>query len=240
MKFLNVLMLAGALTMTSTAFAQFANSGKSSGGSSADIAGYNRIGISYTNNLSSPNSIMQTDFDSWSLNGVSVDYLHGFSVSQSIPLFVEVGIGLNYGSGSLTDEYYYGTSYYDIDTTDFRNFNLQVPVNVAYHIPLAEDWTLAPYIGLNFKYGLSYKSKWSELENGDYSEEDWESLYDSGEDGDDETFKHFQIGWHIGTGVQFKQFYLGFQYGTDFTPIFKYNSAKINTSDFKVSLAYCF
>jgi hypothetical protein len=235
-------MLAGALTMTSTAFAQFANSGKSSGGSSADIADYNRIGISYTNTNYSPNhseNLDGDDVDSFSLDGVSIDYIHGFAVSPTLPLFVETGIGFTYASTS--EEY---EDYYDY-TDKINSFNLQVPVNLAYHVAIADDLTLAPYIGLNLKYGLSLKEKISYDVDDEYFEqyfndidtEESINLYDTG---DDLSFKRFQIGWHIGVGLQYQKVYLGLQYGTDFTPVLKDGKFKLNTSDFKVSLAYCF
>ncbi len=35
-------------------------------------------------------------------------------------------------------------------------------------------------------------------------------------DGSEYTWNRFQMGWQIGVGFQYKPFYLGVQYGTDF------------------------
>ncbi len=50
------------------------------------------------------------------------------------------------------------------------------------------------------------------------------------------TWKHFQMGWHIGAGLNYKALYLGLSYGTDFTEICK----KTKTSNFAVSVGYNF
>ena len=56
----------------------------------------------------------------------------------------------------------------------------------------------------------------------------------------DATWNRFQMGWHIGAGLQYNAFYLGVEYGTDFIPAFKYEKAKVNSSHQKISHGYCF
>ncbi len=38
----------------------------------------------------------------------------------------------------------------------------------------------------------------------------------------DLTWNRFQMGWHVGVGFQYKPFYLGVHYGTDFIPAYKH------------------
>jgi hypothetical protein len=232
MKILKVLMLACALTFTSTAFAQFANSGKSSAGSSGGDAPetYQRIGISYNNANFSPNK--KFDEDSYSLNGVGIDYIHGSSVSSTLPLYWEIGANLNYGAKSES---------YDEETYKYQLINLQVPVNLVYRYAASETLAIMPYVGLNFKGGIALREKYEY--DGDYYDDedsDWFSFYSKDDVGEDNTFNRFQFGWHIGVGAQFSSLYVGLQYGTDFIPAYSKDGAKINTADLKVSLAYCF
>jgi hypothetical protein len=218
MNLFKTIVLAGALAVSSTAFAQFAGSGNSSSQATSgnNVATYNRLGVSYTNTTYSPNKKMGGD--DVSLNGVSVDYLHGFSVSQTMPLYIEVGVNGNYATG-------------DDDDCDYTSINAQIPVNLAYRFAPSNNFALMPFIGLNFKGGIKLEEETSYNERDFYSEDDM---------GDDETYNRFQAGWHIGVGGQFNKFYIGLQYGTDFLAAYSKKKKKVDTSDFKLSVAYCF
>lgn len=137
MKTLKVIMLAGALATAATASAQFANSSSKSA-STGDNSGYNRIALSFNNTHFGYNKQAGGSDYNFSLNGVGLDYIHGFSVSSSLPMFVETGLNLNFGFGSE-----------DGDKIDFidgwvqekqsRQFiNLQVPVNFAYRFTITD------------------------------------------------------------------------------------------------------
>jgi hypothetical protein len=218
MNLLKTIVLAGALAVSSTAFAQFAGSGNSSSSASTgnDVTGYSRFGVSYTNTSYDFNK--EAGDLSISLDGVSIDYLHGFSVSQTMPLFFEVGVNANYAVGSKYD-------------MDYTSINAQVPLNLAYRYPVSDNLAIMPYVGLNAKFGIQLKAEYDGDDTDLYSEDDM---------GDDNAFNRFQLGWHIGAGVQINKFYVGLQYGTDFTPAYKNDDAKVNTADFKLSVAYCF
>ncbi|MDE6527544.1 MAG: hypothetical protein K2L78_00670, partial [Muribaculaceae bacterium] len=189
-----------------------------------------------------------------------------FSVSSSLPMFVETGLNLNFGFGSKN----IGKK---IDVEDFwmqpqikfQNINLQVPVNFVYRFNVMDDFSISPYVGLNFKLNLVSKMKTKFDHNipseflGEFDEEDlemldgkWINLFNSNEenmDGKDYTWNRFQMGWHIGVGFQYKPFYLGVQYGTDFIPAYKHTfeyegepseTYKVNTGNLKITLGYCF
>lgn len=224
--------------------------------SSASAEDYNRIGISYNNNHFGFNDWLKDGafeglIDGISLNGVGINYIHGFSLSQSTPIFIETGINANFGVGStdtkalLTDGYDYYSTEIELKA---QNVNLQVPVNFVYRIAASEDVTIAPYAGLNFKFNIVTKIKGKVSANGKSVESDWYSLFSENDMeeafGDDGTGNRFQMGWHIGVGVQYKPIYLGVSYGTDFIAAYsqKFNgkSAKINTGNLTVNVGYTF
>lgn len=180
-------------------------------------------------------------------NGFGLNYTHGFGVATN--MFVEVGANVDFLFGSRTDKYIGEES-----KVKFQNINLQVPVNYVYRFNITEGVSIDPYIGLNFKLHFTekYKGEYIDLEDPEYSESGkWISVFDKGEDamdGKDYTWNRFQMGWQIGVGVNYDNYYLGVQVGTDFIPAysheFKYDDesykCKVNSTNVKVSLGYTF
>lgn len=254
-------MLAGALATAATASAQFANTSSKSA-STGDYTGYNRIGISYNNTHFGYNKNAGGSDSNFSLNGVGIDYIHGFGLTSNYPIFLEVGLNATFNFGSDSEEgdkdYFYNDYWMRSKYTSKKQFiNLQVPVNFVYRFQVTDDWTIAPYLGLNFKLNVVGKFR-TDLEidhnvpsnllsqagirESDLKEEgEWQNVFDKDDMGsNDNTWNRFQMGWHIGCGFQYKPFYLGIQYGTDFIPAFKYEKAKVNTGNLKISLGYSF
>lgn len=230
---------------------------------SAFADGYNRAGVSYNNTHFGYNKEAGGKDDSFSTNGFGLEYIHGFNLTESTPIFLEVGANVNFDFGSKTwegeTERISGTDYWfrDKETNKKQYINLQVPVNFGYRFNVGENFKISPYVGLNFKFNLvgKYKLKGETESNipmnvweaAGYDAEDlewegkWQSVFSKDDmGGSDWTWNRFQMGWHVGVGFQYKPFYLGLQYGTDFIPAFKYEKAKINTGNLKVSLGYCF
>ena len=257
MKSLKAIMLAGALATAASASAQFANTGSNT--ASTDLDDYNRISVSYNNTHFGFNKEAGGSDRDLGLNGFGLNYIHGFSVSSTLPMFVETGLNLDFGFGSDTGDKVDIFDGWLQNKTKDQFINLQVPVNFAYKFAIADGVSVSPYVGLNFKFNLVGRSK-SELDYGGLDNEDIEDIldyfgYDSMSDFDsdwlsvfskddmgskDATWNRFQMGWHIGAGLQYNAFYLGVEYGTDFIPAFKYEKAKVNSSDLKISLGYCF
>ncbi len=215
--------------------------------------GYNRISVSYANKSVSGNKYFGSfynDKDKFSLNGIGVDYIHGFAVSSELPMFVETGLKLNTVVGSINGDKYEVDGKYAQGQMKARNMSLSIPVNFAYSFAIGDDMSLTPYIGLDFKFHLlgDYKYKVKTNISDDmlhmigYSKDDlegdWVNVFSK--DNFDPTFHRFQMGWHIGVGFQYKPVYVGLSYGTDFIPLFKYEDAKVNTADFALSVGYCF
>ena len=63
---------------------------------------YNRVGISYNNDHYGFNKEMKyDDYDGFSLNGVGIDYRHGFQLGAK-PMFIETGASFNFNFGSTS------------------------------------------------------------------------------------------------------------------------------------------
>lgn len=151
-----------------------------------EITSYNRIGLSYRNVRFSGGG------DGIGYNGAGFDYIHGFSLSSSIPVFLELG-----GNVSFTTRNNGG---------DYGGYmTIEMPVNCAYRISLADnEFGLSPFFGFVFKGNIIGTSDL------DYDTQYW---YDSND------FRRFQFGWNIGLNFDYKKLYLGFGYGTDFVKI---------------------
>lgn len=229
------------------AFSQFTTGGSSSSTFNSDpISDYNQLGIYYNNS----NFNYTYDGDSEddyvpTMNGFAVKYLHGFSVSKKLPMFVETGLNFNMNFGTLSDE--------DDDEYDYRYqyAALAVPVNFAYKFSINDNIAIKPFIGLNFKFNLLARerlnvtdSDWREyLEDKDLLKEyeEWYSFYSKDDMGDkDYTWNRFQMGWHIGVDFSFNKFIVGINYGTDFIPAWKYKKNKVSTQTLNVGVGLYF
>lgn len=85
------------LTASSATFAQFTNGG--SKGAAGDNSDYNKVSASFTLGSFSEKNYGSSG-DGTGLYGFSVGYSHGFNLSQSLPMFLEVGGEFNFHSGS--------------------------------------------------------------------------------------------------------------------------------------------
>ncbi len=238
MKAIKSLMMAGALAVATPAFAQFSNASaggnRSTGGSSMvkDCSPYDRISLSYSYDMG---KVDIKDADDKNYNGIAIDYIHGFSVSKTLPIFVETGIGVDFGfySDSPDSE----TKYYET-TIKGTAINFSVPVNVAYKFNINPTFSIQPYLGLNFKLNAFSETTTKTTYEDEDEDDDKHTInnFDKKDVGKDGQWKRFQLGWHIGVGVNYKAFYFGLSYGTDFMELAK----KVNTSTFKVGVGLNF
>jgi len=184
---------------------------------------YNTVGISYTNVALG----FDDDDDNFSLNGFSLDYNHGFSISKTLPMFIEAGARLNFGFHSDSEK---SNGWKAEVKTSWISFS--VPVNFAYKFGVGESVTLKPYTGINFKLNILGNEKYTETDrHGDKDSESYNFF-----DKDDWDFHRFQMGWQIGVDVQYKPFIFGLEYGIDFIKMRK----DVNSSQLSVKVAYQF
>lgn len=247
--------MAAALAIAVPASAQFSNGGGSKSASSQDLCkSYNRVGISYTNTgLSSHDYDFIEDEDHMSLNGFALEYIHGFSLSKTLPMFIETGAKINFGFGAAAGDEY---DYYDLEVTpklQMQNIYLAVPVNYAYKFGIGDNCAITPYLGLNLKLHLMGRFREKndvdgDLDDYDIDEDDltgdWVNIFsDDDEDGmgdKDYTWNRFQLGWHIGVGFNYKRLYVGINYGTDFIKAFKYKKSTVNSGNLAVTVGFNF
>lgn len=259
-KLFKVLMAIALVACATPAYAQFTGGGGKTS-KSANLVGdtnpYNRFSLSYDNTHLGCNDKMEEYFngeDAMSLNGVGLEYIHGFSVSKTLPMFVETGIKAQFGVGSVSD-------YDKGNEADFilkaQQFSFSVPVNFTYRFAVGNAISIAPYLGLNFKIHAMGRQKYSVKFDDEDDQEafddmlewdddlaellEWRSVFDKKDMGDkDSTWNRFQMGWQIGVGLNAKAFYLGLQYGTDFISAFKYKKYAINSGNFTLKIGYNF
>ena len=162
--------------------------------------GYNRISLSYEciNWMSNYADEFGEGKDNLILNGFGLDYIHGFGLSKTLPMFIETGIKGQIGFGSF---YYNGRKQYS------QQLSFSVPVNYTYKFYVGNRMSIAPYLGISFKVNAMIRGC---VKSGDWYD------YDG--------MKRFQMGSHIGVGLNWKKLYAGIQYEIDFLPIDRYYS----------------
>lgn len=213
MKRIKFFAVVACMAISSGAYAQFTNSSSHSSSANVNTDEWSTIWVEY--------NPMKVKFDAkgvddQSLTGFSAGYSRTFSVSQSVPLFLEAGLGLQYAnySESLDYEDYYGDD--ESIEEKFTMWSVKAPVNLLYNFAIPNSSiSLAPFAGVTLRYNVSGTLKY---------EADDESvkcdIFDKEDMG--EAWKRFQIGWQIGVKARFGQnFMAGLSYGSDLSEIAK-------------------
>lgn len=188
-----------------------------------------------------PSTFSPKHGDSESFTGFSAGFNHAFSVSQSVPLFVETGIAAQYSFWSKSDKIYAYDSY-DVEYK-INMLSAKVPLNLMYRWDIPNSSVaIVPNAGLDFRFNIIGKFKVEASNKGDTMSEsislfDDDEMKEKGSFVGGEAWKRFQLGWHVGVNAIFaEKFLVGFSYGTDFMDIAK--DMKVNTAS--VTLGYCF
>ncbi|MBP3536046.1 MAG: outer membrane beta-barrel protein [Muribaculaceae bacterium] len=179
-------------------------------------ADYNRATLMY----------QHRSFDGTGTNGFELGYIHGFSLSKTVPLFFQTGLKLDMGFSS-DDADVSGVKV----TGKLKTMSLNVPLDLSYKLVFGESKTAAfvPYAGFNLKLNTMGKMTAKASYSG-VSASESTSLFDAG-------MKHFQIGWHIGLGLQINKVFVGADFGTDFIKIADGGN---HTPTFHIGLGYTF
>lgn len=254
MKKLHLMLLIGAMAIGLNASAQFTNTtshGSTSTGYSSETNSptYDRFQVSYVNEKYSPDK-----GDDFSTNGVGVKWIHGISLSQNHPIYLQSGVDAHVGFWS-DEKKLSGYSQNTYLNEKLTTLNVAVPVNLSYKFSVSPTFAIEPLVGLNVKFNILSKKKYSVDTEDEYLQEDIDDMndddfkdtfgvkkdinnFDKKDTGDKNTaWKRFQIGWHIGANFIFSnKYYAGITYGSDFMNIFK----KANTSTLAVGVGYIF
>ena len=232
MKKFKFLLTAMLLACSSMSFAQFMNSkGSSSAASTSDVAAWHGLRFSYDR------TFMSYDYegaDDNNMNGFTIDYVHAFKITQSLPLFIETGAGLNFARWSDSEsEEIYG---YECEIKNsITTLGLTIPVNLVYGIGINDKMAFKPFTGFYLRANLMGKSKYELTVDGE-SEDETYNLFDKDDMGDDGTWNRVQVGWQIGTTLDINKFNIGIAYALDFNEI----AEKLKSSKFQVRLGYNF
>ncbi len=232
MKTIKFLLVACLLGMATTASAQFANSG-AAGGETTEATGWSGLRLSYN-----PISVNPDKGDGIDMTGFTLGYVKSFGVSSTMPLFVETGLNLTYATYSEDGEYYYDDDdyYFEFDGEDkYTWISASIPVNFGYKYVVNETVSLFPYVGVTLRGGISAKRKITLEYDGESESEDY-NMFDKDDVGKDAQWKRFQIGWQIGVGAHFNQFFVGASYGSDFSELAK----KVKASVPAITVGYNF
>ena len=212
--------------------------------------GWNRIFFSYI-----PSKLVYdaTDVASDNLRGFSAGYLRGFSLTRRIPLYMEVGVALQYGftesyTGSSDTTYdeeqgYMSTSY----SGRVHMVSVNVPINLLYRFSINDRLSISPYLGLGFRYNLACKAKFDTKnrygEYGEYEEVGATvsfSFFDKKlmKQAGFEPFNRFQPGFHAGIGLDYRMLHLAVDLGKDFDELSPTGKGKIKTTSIIVGINF--
>lgn len=232
------------------ALAAFCIATAASAQSTDNITDYNRIGLSYNNTHFGFNKAYgeKHNDNNFSMNGIGLDYIHGCSLTQKFPLYLEIGATLGASFRNESEE----ATYMGVNCklkSKLQDFYLSVPVNISYRFNIGNGMYINPYAGVTGKVHFAFRYREIAEINGEKEETDWMCLFSHGTwDSNDLTWNRVQLGWQVGAGYEYKSLYLGVQWGTDFIGAyrhtFKYGNEettyKVSTSNLKCTVAYTF
>ncbi len=204
-----------------SASAQFTNASSKKSSSSTEVtSGWNNLYVQYNSHKFNDND--NALFHKGSMDGFTIGYNRGIGLSSSMPLYLEVGGGLQYSTGSNDD-------------VDVHLLSVVAPVSVLYHFSFPNSTIgIEPLAGLNFRY-----NGWGEIK-------DDEDTYDpfSDDDTDDNPANRFQVGLHLGVNAVFKKFVLGLKYNIGLSNFWKvkgdYVTTNVKFNTFTISAGYRF
>lgn len=172
--------------------------------------------------------------DCFGMIGANVGYAHAFRLTSSVPLFLEAGGELNYISGTEA-----GVAYGQYVDFNVKMLNIQIPVNVTYHIPATDKFAIAPYLGVNLKVNAIGTFKFND---GDayslFSSKDMNNVFGLGD-----AANRVQVGMNLGVNfILSEKFTFGYRFQQDFNNYYKVKyrgcGVKLSTNNQYITLGY--
>lgn len=152
--------------------------------------------------------------------GFAIGADYGLNLLSSAPLKLYAGLRFGYNGQSKTEAGVTGKINY---------LSLDVPVSVAYQIPVGLDLYLIPYAGIN---GLFYVGGQTTLLGVSVSQ------FDKDAQGDN-AYKRFQFGAQVGLKMLYEHFMLGIEYRPYFT-VLNPNSPNDKPNYFALNVGWVF
>ena len=186
----------------------------------APKAGWSTLGFEYL-----PSSFSPEKGSTESFTGLAITWTKASSLTSSIPLFLELGLGGQYSFNSESE-----------GSTDITKsmVSVKIPVNFIYDYQIPETQIhLDPYLGLRFRFNA-----WGQIKYEYKGDSKTYHVFDTDDMGDsDNTWNRFQVGWQIGLKARFNDmFFIGVAYGSDFSEIAK----KVHINETQLSLGFVF
>ncbi len=194
--------------------------------SNKDVEAWNGLRLSYDH------VFMDVDVDGFvgmnGLNGTNLGYVHAFKLGKNVPLFIEIGAGLNFSQGVYKEEHYVTENGYRglLKGKDkLTTIGLTIPVNLVYGVKIGKSVAFKPYTGFYLRTNFMAKEKITAqlcASNGDVLEEESvEVNFFNQADvmGNSNTWKRAQVGWQIGLAFDINKFNLGLGYAIDFNKV---------------------
>lgn len=215
MRMFKLFVLLAFLGVVTNASAQFVNSGSSDATSSRagsvfskKTNGWNRLYVSYL-----PTRISCGDGsyyeDDLKFQGFQFGYLRGFGLSRYIPLYMEVGTSIQYRKDENSEIYSGNEELLE----KYTMLSVNVPINILFRFNFTDDFSLSLYEGLDFRVNALAKYKV------EYDNEVVDDLNMFDDDLEDFAWKRFQVGTHIGAGLDYRMLHFNIEYGFDLNPI---------------------
>lgn len=171
-----------------------------------NYANYKRLFVSYSPMSFSGDVGKHMD----TATGFALGWQKGWSVSKTMPVYIESGFNFKYNRFNDSATNYYGDKEEETD----NYLSLNIPLNLAYKysIPGVEGLSLVPYIGFHLTSNIigtaTYEAYGQKYDINFFEEEDM---------GDGNAANRFQFGWQIGVGLNYKALYVGIGYSAEFT-----------------------
>lgn len=165
------------------------------------------------------------------LNGITIGCGYARKVN---PILLEYGCSLQYGWYSNSGRY--PDTAWSVKVK-LSIISIKAPISVLYHIQLPNSGlSLEPNAGVDFRFNVYGKINGAETANVEnkYSI----NLFKSDNCGG-EPIKHFQIGWHLGLNVVYKNVFFGVSYGSDLSKIYEgYAGIKLNSTSLTTGIRF--
>lgn len=210
-----------------------------------DFTGWTRVELSFDVRKETYKSGAASIGNDESTKGLALAVMKGISISQKVPLFLDLGgrISWTHSSEDFTYGDVVGSSWENrllddevVGASKETYMNIAIPVNAAYKLSFTKV-SLVPFFGPNFKFNFLAVTK------DDYTDADLEKKYGENKENllkDDEYHRVFQIGLNLGVGVNLKNFYFGYTFQPDLSSWRKNGDYKTKTKNNYITVGYNF